>query len=149
MKKIAILVLLSCIAFSQVSAQSEESKKDIKKLLLLMGVDKVSLQMMNNMTESFQKAMPNVPSKFWKEFMKQVDANEMIDLMVPIYAKHYNQSEIDQLIGFYSSPLGKKVTTTLPLITQESYKVGEQWGKKIGEKALTKLKEQGYVKDQK
>lgn len=51
----------------------------------------------------------------------------LMDRMVPIYAKYYTQQDMDDLIAFYDTPLGKKLSTVQPQITLESMSVAQQW----------------------
>jgi hypothetical protein len=67
-------------------------------------------------------------------------------MIIPIYDKYYSESEIKELTEFYQSALGKKVIATMPQIMQESMQAGQNWGRAIGEKVYTNLKEKGFVK---
>ena len=42
-------------------------------------------------------------------------SKEMADIIVPIYDKHFTESDIDGLIAFYRTPVGKKFIKELPL----------------------------------
>ena len=43
----------------------------------------------------------------------------MLDDMIPVYQKHLSKSDVDAMIGFYSSPTGQKILSELPAITAE------------------------------
>ena len=51
----------------------------------------------------------------------------LTDRVVPLYDKHYSHAEIQSLIQFYETPLGKKVTDLRPRIAQEGMLVAEEW----------------------
>lgn len=102
--------------------------------------------MLDNMSTTYKTSLPDVPGEFWDAMKAEMKIDELIELIIPIYAKHYSDEEVIQLIAFYKTPLGKKVTEKLPLITQEAYVAGEEWGRKIGEKIVKKLTEKGYNK---
>ena len=112
----------------------------------MTGSGKLGVQVMNNMISSFKVKLPNVPTEFWDEIGKEVNPEGLIELVAPIYAKYYTDDEIVKLLEFYKSPLGKKVIANMPLITQDSYQIGEEWGRKIGERVERRLKEKGYLK---
>jgi len=135
--------MLSIFAFTQTNKPLEHSRE----LLRVMGSLKSSEQMMDMMITSFKQNMPNVPIAFWDEFKKEVNLEELIEQMAPVYVKYYTDDELVQLIAFYKTPLGQKVTEKLPLINQDSFAIGQEWGKKIGEKAAARLKEKGYLKN--
>lgn len=147
-------VWLSLIAIvitpMEVAAQNQVSnealRKDIQKLLTLTGSDQMAIQVMNQMITMFKQSSPQVPEEFWQEFMKEAEANvtELNNLVIPIYAKYLSHEEIKELIGFYETPVGQKILKVLPQIMQESMVAGQQWGQQLGEKVVTKLKEEGY-----
>lgn len=66
-----------------------------------------------------------------------------MDRMVPIYAKYYTQQDMDDLIAFYDTPLGKKLSTVQPQITLESMSVAQQWAAEIGQKVAAKIMQSG------
>jgi len=59
-------------------------------------------------------------------------ATKLIDVLVPIYAAHLTRSELDDLVRFYTSPLGQRLTAVQPDILRESTVAGQQWGEVIG-----------------
>lgn len=144
-----ILLVLAVVVSAQGFAQTTSSPAiaHAKELLVAMGTAKNAKQVIEMMVTSYKQNMPEVPAVFWDEFQKEISMDELIDLVAPIYAKYYTDDELVQLIAFYKSPLGQKLTDKLPAITQESFAAGQEWGKKIGEKVAGKLKEKGYLKD--
>ena len=72
-----------------------------------------------------------------------------MDRVVPLYDKYYTIGEIQTLIQFYETPLGKKVTALRPAIAKEIMVVAEEWInflKPLLVKALAKsLEKEGYV----
>lgn len=144
-----ILLVLAVVISAQSFAQTTGSPAiaHAKELLVAMGTAKNAKQVIEMMVASYKQNMPEVPTVFWDEFQKEISMDELIDLVAPIYAKYYTDDELVQLIAFYKSPLGQKLTDKLPAITQESFAAGQEWGKKVGEKVAGKLKEKGYLKD--
>jgi hypothetical protein len=151
MKKLilfAAVIIFSSQSFSQTTAANANANEHAKELLKVMGSAQLAKQMMDMMIASYKQNLPDVPNEFWDEFQKEVSINDLLEMIAPIYTKYYTDDELLQLIAFYKSPLGQKLTEKLPLITQESYSVGEEWGKKIGQKAIDKLKAKGYLKNE-
>jgi hypothetical protein len=146
MKK-TILTLLFCGLALTAYSQTPSKNDKIKKMMEQTGVGKLGVQAAKNMMVSLRKAYPNVDERFWDEFEKEMSVDELINLIVPIYAKYYSEEEIDQLISFYNTPIGRKVIETLPQISKESMTAGESWGRQIGEKVIRKLKDKGYTTD--
>jgi hypothetical protein len=119
-----------------------QKQKDIRKLLKITGSGELGTQVMSQMIGNMKKAMPQVPEKFWGDFMKEVHTDELIDLIVPVYDRNLSQGDVTELIRFYESPTGKKFVSALPKITQESMGVGEKWGRELAMKVMAKLQAQ-------
>jgi hypothetical protein len=66
--------------------------------------------------------------KFMDTFSTQFNASASMtavtDAMVTIYAKNFSLDDIQGLIQFYETPLGKRVVKTLPEVSQQSQRVG-------------------------
>jgi hypothetical protein len=90
---------------------------------------------------------PDVPAEFWTESVNEIKKNalnDLVKLLAPIYANHLNEDDLDGLIEFYLTPIGKKYAEKTPLITQESMIAGQQWGMTVGQKIADRLEEKGY-----
>ena len=147
MKKLLLIpVFLFAALLGQ--AQQKASKESIRTLLEMSGSARVGIQVMTNMIASYKESYPEVPQAFWDDFLKEARPETLVEMIIPVYEKHYTQEEVQGLIAFYQSPLGKKVITTMPLIAQESYTIGTEWGKKLAEQVGKKLQEGGYGEEQ-
>ncbi len=51
------------------------------------------------------------PDKF-EDMKRKLAEGDLIGSMFPIYAEHFSEEEVDALIAFYGSPVGRKVTAT-------------------------------------
>lgn len=47
-----------------------------------------------------------------EDMRRKLAEGDLIEAMVPIYAEHFSEDEVDALIVFYESPVGRKVTAT-------------------------------------
>lgn len=146
MKK-TLLLLSFCLSTLSIQAQTNAKREKIQKLLELSGAGKVGIQVMNQMMSSFKNTYSNASQQFWDDFKKEVKAEDIVDLVIPIYEKHYSEQDIEQLIVFYKSPIGQKTIALTPIITQESMIAGQQWGAEIGKKVIEKLREKGFLEN--
>ena len=145
MKKsiLAVLALaLLCAGPAMSQAGNAAKQQDIRKLMELTGAAKIGQQMAAQMIPMFKQSNPQVPQKFWDDVMKEFDAKSMIDLVVPIYDKHLTHEDVKGLIVFYQSPLGRKMSSVMPQIAQESMQVGQQWGMQIAQRIQKRLEDQ-------
>lgn len=140
MKK-SLLILSFCVLSLSANAQSTSKSKKINQLLELTGSGKMGIQVINQMINSFKTSHSSIKDEFWEDFKKEIKAEDITNMIIPIYDKYYTESDIDQIIAFYNSPVGKKMIATMPQIMQESMAVGQVFGKKIGDKLIAKLKE--------
>ena len=122
-------------------------QKDIRELLVLTGSAEMGIQVMGQMISYFKESYQAAPDEFWNQFMDQFQADDLINLILPIYEKHYTHQDIKDLIAFYKTPIGKKSIEVLPNITQESMTAGQQWGAELGEKIVNELKKEGYTNE--
>lgn len=150
-KLVIVVLLVATITTGGVTAgeKTKDSAKaakraDIKKMMEVTGSGKLGVQVMNQMIGAFKQGQMDVPDKFWKDFMTEVNPNELVEMCIPSYEKHFTHDEIKQLLAFYETPLGKKMIKTQPAIMQECMIVGQEWGRKLGEKVAKKLKSEGY-----
>jgi uncharacterized protein len=140
MKK-SLLILSFCVLSFSANAQSTSKNEKIKQLLELTGSGKMGIQVMDQMISNFKSSHSGVNEQFWEDFKKEVKAEDFENMIFPIYDKYYTESDIDQLIVFYNSPIGKKMIATMPQVMQESMAAGQKLGKEIAEKFQAKLKE--------
>ena len=68
--------------------------------------------------------------------------------MVPIYQRHFSASDIEGLLKFYRSPLGRKVVTEMPATMAEGMKLGQEWGRERAQAMLAELQKSGRIDGQ-
>ncbi|MDN5423600.1 MAG: DUF2059 domain-containing protein, partial [Chryseobacterium sp.] len=141
MKKLitTVSLLVGTLLFSQTS----EAK--VRELIKVMGADKMAISGMQQQMQEIKKNSPNISDEFFNEFVAEVTTDRITEVYIPIYAKYYTESEIDELIKFYKSPVGKKTISVLPDIMKESIDAGGKMGRDIAIKVKEKLdKKAGY-----
>jgi len=62
------------------------------------------------------------------------------EIIVAIYHRYYSADEIQALLDFYRTPVGKKTIAIMPAMTQESMALGMQWGNSLGPLVLQRIK---------
>jgi hypothetical protein len=142
MKKILLLGLLSVSITLSIHGQTK--RQDIIKLLDITDTKLEAAQMFDLMLPNLKAAMPDVPLTFWVMFKLKLDIDSFVDAFIPLYDKYFSHDDIKQLIKFYESPIGKKLLAVTPLITKESYSLGEEWGEQLALDILEELFSKGY-----
>ena len=141
---IALILISSSISFSQTNEKYEQS---LKKFFEVSGQKATSQTSIHNLLAMYKELFPKITDEIWSKFEQEFSVyaiDELYKHLTPVYIKYLTQEDIDELISFYESPIGKKYATKLPFITNDSMKVGAEWGKKIGEEFIEKIKKEGY-----
>jgi hypothetical protein len=134
---VALLLALALAAplGAQKNASPDAAKTaTIRRLLELTQSAQLSLRAMEVMVPAQRAANPQIPAEFWDAFLARArrDVHQLVDSLVPIYANHFTQAELEELVRFYQSPIGRRLTELQPAITQESIEMGQRWGALIG-----------------
>jgi hypothetical protein len=111
--------------------------------------------MLTAQLEAFHQGRPDIPADFWTEFGRQLreemKPEDLTELVIPIYQRHFTADEMRQLVAFYETPLGRKVATELPAVQQEAMEAGGEWGQKMGQRigreVAQRMREKGYRTD--
>jgi hypothetical protein len=148
MKKTLTTLAFAFAIISTSFAQADAAyTRSLKKMFEASGTEQTFETAITQMMGMFKQQMPDVDASLWddmeKEFLK-TSINDLVEMLAPVYIKYMTQEDLDEMIRFYQSPVGKKFAKNTPLIMQESMQVGEQWGQQIGVKMEQRLKEKGY-----
>lgn len=140
----ALFVLL----FSAPSfAQDASYSKKLHAFLEANGTMETFKTAIKGMIETMSQSNDKIPAEFWAEFEKEAvgtSLDDLVALLAPVYSKHLTEADLDKLMEFYHSPVGKKLADKTPIITQESMLAGQAWGQKLGERVVARMKEKGY-----
>ncbi len=139
---IAFLVLSFVFTVSGYAQSNAEYSAALKKMFLVSGSNetyKMAIKQMISMYKSQSTLSPEKLKSLEDEMLK-TSMKDLTDMLVPIYQKYMTISDINEMIKFYESPVGKKFAKNSPAITQESMKIGQEWGMKIGQELKNKLK---------
>ena len=151
----AISACLLLVSTAGLAEELDQAKKDaIDELLVVTGASKMGELFGNafvkQMTQALKQTNPDVDPRAYEiletETMavireEMINNNALNNISYPIYHKHLSLSDIKALIEFYKSPVGKKVISVMPLITQEAMQGGTQLAQSIGPKLEQRLNE--------
>jgi len=141
---IFLTILSSSMSFSQVD---KEYTKALKTMFKVAGSEDTYKTVITQMFNMFKEQYSDVDEKVWDDFEKEflkTSMNDLVEMLAPVYVKYLSQDELEELIAFYNSSIGRKLAESTPLIIQESMQIGQEWGKKIGEDFAEKMKKEGY-----
>jgi hypothetical protein len=144
---IALALALAAPAAAEPTRTAKE--QDIVELLEMTGTKDLGRQVMAQIQIQMEQMLPSVPGEFWDEFDKRVDVGKLLDLIVPIYDRHFSHDEIKGLIAFYKTPLGTKAISVMPAVTQEAMAAGQKWGAELAQEVILEFERQEQERERK
>jgi hypothetical protein len=133
------------------AAGSAEKIADIRRLMEISGakagVDRVVGAMVDTiLLLAKNQASPNAPEEIWEEFRKELTADKLLELNLPLWDKHFTHEEIREYIKFYQTPAGRKLAATQPILAEEGMARGRVYGQEVMQKILDRLRSKGLLK---
>jgi uncharacterized protein len=151
------LVLVSMGWAQQTPAgETSASREDILKLFDVMHLrdqmklvmDRVSAQMKSMTHDQLRKSNPQITDEEIAKLDAQSDdllqgmpIEGMLDDMIPVYQKHLSKSDVDAMVGFYSSPTGQRILKEMPAMTAEGMQAVQPRLRKVMDEAMEKMKQ--------
>ncbi len=158
--KIAAAALVFLLLTARAAAAAESAKETaIEELIDITGTAALAKQamqqMMPNMWQLVKKANPQISddmvSVMEEEFLRAFDETlpEFISGTVAIYDRYYTAAEINGLLAFYKTELGRKTINILPQLLGETMSFGQQWGGEVlaplaVERVKERFRDEGY-----
>ena len=102
-------------------------------------VEKVKDQFMQT-NFMWAKDLNEVAATLEKSYAPRVD--ELVDMSARIYASHFTESELKQLLAFYQTPVGHKAIVEEPKALDESMAGGGQWGENLSDEVIVKMRDE-------
>ncbi len=123
-------------------------EQNIRRLLEITRAAEIATIASNQQLESFKSTLPEgVPPRVVAILREELNAVNYVELLLPIYDKYLSDEEVNQLVAFYDSPLGRKVTGSMPVIMAEAQVVGTKRGEVAGQRAIERMKAEHLIPD--
>lgn len=116
--------------------------KGVGKLFdpLVRGViEKVKDQFMQT-NFMWAKDLNEVAAQLEKEYAPR--SNELVDASARIYASHFTEAELKQILAFYETPVGKKMIAEEPKALDESMTNAGNWGNNFSEEVIARMRDE-------
>jgi hypothetical protein len=142
---VLLIGLASFVPSSQAAAQAPDKAALIRRLLVLTNAAELAVTAMETSIPAQRAANPTIPKEFWDEFMARArrEMPQLVDAMLPVYDKHFTKPQLEQLVAFYESPVGRHLAKVQPEITVQSMQAGQKWGARIGAEVGQDLAKRG------
>jgi hypothetical protein len=158
-----VLALLVPSAWAQPASVSQTVDPDVQHLIELTGASRVGTQMASlvatQILKQLQQQHPDVPPRA-VEIVRGTLDEEFQAAFAPdgallrevgaVWGSHFTHEEIQTLIAFYETPLGRKLVDHTPAIMQECAQAGAAWAQQnipaISKKIQDRLRAEGLIK---
>ena len=144
-KRLGLIVGILLAATIAPAFAAQPTEQQVRQLMDVIGLGKSLSQMNAQVATSMQQALPCVSSNYWQRYIDENSSKDFIGRLVPVYQKHFTADEVDGMVKFYSSPLGQKVLTEMPLALSEANQAGQQWGHEHTQQMISKLVQAGTL----
>ena len=117
MKKILVsLAVLWCVALGVQAQDNQEYEKQVAKMLEMTHTMDAMKQIFPQMTAMLKQQLPQAPDEFWKELDASMNGmyDKIIKAVIPVYKKYLTLDDLKEIIKFYETPVGKKLSEMNP-----------------------------------
>jgi len=136
----------SALAQSQPSAEAVETARQIITLkggenifnTLIPGVIEQGRYMFEQQNPNLGNPLRDVATKLRNELApRQAELNSEV---AKVYASRFTEKEIKDLLAFYQSPLGRKLTAEEPKALDQSMTYAQDWARRLSDEVVTKMR---------
>jgi hypothetical protein len=127
------------VASTTTAAIDPAKETEIRKMIQESGMTKTMGLVMDRMFDSFKAQNASLPPEFWMRIESEMDMNELVSQLVPIFAQYYSIDDLKAINALYESPAGRHMIEVQPQITTQAMQVGQQWGRKLGQRIVTEI----------
>jgi hypothetical protein len=121
MKK--VFLTYAVIFIASIATAQDSFKADALKVIEISGAA-------GPMQMAKEQIMQNIPEAKKTEFSKEFDASlpSLYEKLAVIYMETYTQDESKEMLKFYNSSIGKKISSSTGELYKKSTAAGQEWG---------------------
>lgn len=151
MKRVFVFLML-CWGIG-LSLQAQENKVYETAMVKMLEVSK-SMEAMKQLAPQITAAMKQqignaqVPESFWTELESKMVTmyDRIIHALIPVYQKYLSVEDIQEIIKFYETPVGKKLAASNTQIAMEAMPIAQQIAIETMQGFMEEAKAKGYIK---
>jgi len=84
------------------------------------------------------KDLSDVAAQLRTEFGPKRD--ELLAYAAKLYADRFSEQELKDMLAFYKSPLGRKMSNVEPQVLDETFNYIQQWGQRVSEDVMNRFR---------
>lgn len=146
----SMLIVLAWLALpiafhGQAGSRDADRLNVAKKVVQASGAEAVIINSIELTLPAQRSQNPSIPPEFWDRFAAKAksDVGNLVDSLAPVYANRFSKTELEQLLAFYQSPVGRRVVNEQGLLAQESQQLGVRWGTRLGAAVAVEMAQEG------
>lgn len=161
-KKLCVVTLCLFSLSAYANELTAEKKHIIDELLDVTGAAQMGEMMgaavANSIISSISQQSGNVDPKMVEVIQDEVAlimheefiaSNWLNEMSYDVYHKYLTTKELKEILAFYKTPIGKKVVTVMPYVTQEAMIAGQTHGQSLGpliqQRLQLRLQKEGFI----
>ncbi|HMF26348.1 MAG TPA: DUF2059 domain-containing protein [Pseudolabrys sp.] len=86
------------------------------------------------------KDLNDIAAQLRADFAPRFD--ELTNEVAQLYATHFTEQELRDLLAFYKTPVGMKLITEQPKIGEEGIKFAQGWANNLTDEAIAKMRDE-------
>jgi hypothetical protein len=114
---------------------------------LIAGVVEQAKLLLLQQNPNLNKELSEIATKLRTDLAPRFD--ELGNEVARLYATHFTEQELKDLLVFYKSPLGRKMLAEQPKIADDSLKFAQDWSNKLSDEVIAtmraELKKRGHA----
>jgi hypothetical protein len=137
-----VVLVWGAISFGETSFDAKKHAK-IERLIALSGSAKQFDLVMEKMYVQYRMMMPEVPAEMWTIMQEELNGkamNELLRSMIPVYANHYTDADIEAMIDFYESEAGRRMVAKMPAMAEDIAVISAKWGQQFSMRVMERIK---------
>ena len=114
-------------------------ENEIRRMIDLSGVKRTMGVATSRMLQSVELRYPSVPKEVWARMASEMNTDDLINRLVPVYDHFYTLEDLRAINAFYSSPSGQHLVSVQPELTAAAMQTGEQWGREVAARVMSEI----------
>ena len=145
------LVAANPAAYAQQNKPSPASLQVAKELITITGATTLFNPLIAGVVEQAKlfylqqnpalgKDLNEIAEKMRKDLQPRFA--EVSNEISKLYATHFTEQELKEIVAFYKSPIGKKMLVQQPIVIDASMNFAQTWANKLSEQVTAQMREE-------
>jgi hypothetical protein len=145
---LALVVFSTAVQAQQPSVAAIQTAKEIVNLTgattlfnpLIPGVVEQAKNLFLQQNPGLSKDLNEIAVKMRTDLAPRTE--ELTAEVAKLYATHFTDAELKEVLAFYKSPLGAKLINEQPKIGEESLKFAQDWANRLSDQVIANMRDE-------